>query len=57
MNDKHEIEHLRRRVTLLESLIDKHTTTLYQKPGHAITIAMELRRATGLPVRPLKIAE
>lgn len=57
MNDMHEIERLRRRVTLLEDLIDKHTTTLYQKPGHAVAIAMELRRATGLPVRPLKIAE
>jgi hypothetical protein len=52
MDEKHEVQHLRRRVQLLEALIDKHTTVLYQKPGHAITVAMELRRATGLPVRP-----
>jgi len=57
MDDKQELQRLRQRVQLLEALIDKQTTLLYQKPGHAVAIAMELRRATGLPVRPVKIAE
>ena len=57
MDDKQEVQRLRHRVQLLEALIDRQTTILYQKPGHAVAIAMELRRATGLPVRPLKIAE
>jgi hypothetical protein len=52
MDEKRELERLRQRVKLLEHLIDKQTTLLYQKPGHAVLIAMELRRATGLPPRP-----
>jgi hypothetical protein len=46
-----------RRVQLLEALIDRQTTLLYQKPGHARVIAMELRSATGLPPLPQKSAE
>jgi hypothetical protein len=57
MDEKHEVQRLRQRVQLLEALIDKQTTLLYQKPGHAISIAMELRRAAGLPSRPQKSAE
>jgi hypothetical protein len=57
MDEKHEVRRLRQRVQLLEALIDKQTTLLYAKPGHAVSIAMELRRATGLPPRPPKSAE
>jgi hypothetical protein len=52
--DEKQLEPLRQRVKLLEHLIDKQTTLLYQKPGHAVSIAMELRRAAGLPPRPQK---
>jgi hypothetical protein len=57
MDEKHEVQRLRQRVQLLEALIDSHTRRLYEKPGHAIAVAMELRRATGLPPRPPKSAE
>jgi hypothetical protein len=57
MDEKHEVQRLRQRVQLLEALIDKQTTLLYAKPGHAVSIAMELRRATGLQPRPPKSAE
>jgi len=57
MDEKQELERLRQRVKLLEYLIDKQTTLLYAKPGHAVQIAMELRRATGLPPRPRTSAE
>ena len=57
MDEKQEVQRLRQRVKLLEHLIDKQTTLLYQKPGHAISVAMELRRACGLPPRPQKSAE
>ena len=53
MDERQEVQRSRQ----LEALIDKQTTILYQKPGHAIAIAMQLRRATGLPVRPPKIIE
>ena len=36
MDEKQEVQRLRQRVQLLEALIDKQTTLLYQKPGHAI---------------------
>ena len=52
MDDKHEVQRLRQRVQLLEALIDSQTRRLYEKPDHAILVAMELRRATGLPPRP-----
>jgi hypothetical protein len=51
MDEKQEVQRLRQRVQL------KQTTLLYQKPGHAVAIAMELRRATGLPPRPQMSAE
>ena len=54
MDEKQEVQRLRQRVQLLEALIDKQTTLLCQKPGHALLIAMELRRACGLPPRPPK---
>jgi hypothetical protein len=54
MDEKHEVQRLRQRVQLLEALIDRQTTLLYQKPGHALVISMELRRATGLPPLPQK---
>jgi hypothetical protein len=57
MDEKQEVQRLRQRVQLLEALIDKQTTLLYQKPSHAIAIAMELRSACGLPPRPQKSAE
>jgi hypothetical protein len=57
MDQKQEVQRLRQRVQLLEALIDKQTTLLYQKPDHAVAIAMELRRATGLPPRPQTSAE
>jgi hypothetical protein len=57
MDEKHEVQRLRQRVQLLEALIDKHTTLLYEKPGQAVLVAMELRRSTGLPPRPGKSAE
>jgi hypothetical protein len=57
MDEKHEVQRLRQRVQLLEDLIDSHTRRLYETPGHAIAVAMELRCATGLPPRPPKIAE
>ena len=41
MDEKQEVQRLRQRVQLLEALIDKQTTLLYQKPGHAVAIAME----------------
>jgi hypothetical protein len=57
MDEKQEVQRLRQRVQLLEALIDKHTTLLYEKPGQAVLVAMELRRSTGLPPRPGKSAE
>ena len=57
MDEKHEVQRLRQRVQLLEALIDSQTRRLYEKPGHAVLIAMELRRATGLPPHPQKRAE
>jgi hypothetical protein len=57
MDEKQEVQRLRQRVQLLEALIDKQTTLLYQKPGDAIAVAMELRSACGLPARPQKSAE
>ena len=57
MDEKQEVQRLRQRVQLLEALIDKQTTLLYQKPSHAVLIAMELRRAYGLPPRPQKKPE
>jgi hypothetical protein len=36
MDEKRELECLRQRVKLLDHLIDKQTTLLYQKPGHAV---------------------
>ena len=57
MDDRHEVQRLRQRVQLLENLIDNQTPRLYQKPGHAILVAMELRRACGLPPRPQKSDE
>ena len=57
MDEKQEVQRLRQRVQLLEALIDKQTTLLYQKPGHAVAVAIELRRATGLPPRPQMSAE
>ena len=57
MDEKHEVQRLRQRVQLLEALIDRQTTLLYQKPGHALAIALELRRATGLQPLPHKSAK
>ena len=57
MDEKHEVQRLRQRVQLLEALIDSQTRRLYEKPGHAVLVAMELRRACGLPPRPPKSSE
>ena len=57
MDDKHEVQRLRQRVQLLEALIDSQTRRLYEKPDHAALVAMELRRACGLPPRPPKSSE
>jgi hypothetical protein len=57
MDEKRELERLRQRVKLLEHSVDKQTTLLYQKPGHALVIEVELRRATDLRPRPQKGAK
>ena len=52
MDEKQEIQRLRQRMQLLEALIDSQTRRLYEKPSQAVLVAMELRRACGLPPRP-----